>query len=295
MLSKAVLRAPSVRARRRVRLHSRRLVPLQTPARIALQTALLISVFSSLLFASPQESFENGLQLRDAGRYEEAESQFKRALEENPSNADYHFELANLYGIEHDVALKEKENERSWQYMESAARELEQAVMIRQDFLAAHFNLGVVYKRIEEYEKARAEFRKALQIDPNSVQALLQVGQTYEEQGFLDEAESIYQDAKEKFYPNDDAVYALENIRRRRYQAGMREHSSMNQSLGMMQQKLSNAYAEKNDPSLANAYGSSYGPSASGGSAVSSLGSMLMQQFMNSRSQRSSQTQSDWQ
>ena len=161
---------------------------------------------------SAREAFGQGLALKNEGRMTEAERYFKKALEEDPSNADYHFELANIFALERST-------------LPSAARELEQAVMIRPDFVAAHFNLGVVYKKWGKYEEARAEFKKAMALTPPDQPAtpyLMQIGSIYEEQGFYDDAETLYKEALEKDYGNRDIRNALETLNERRASAAQR-------------------------------------------------------------------------
>jgi tetratricopeptide (TPR) repeat protein len=257
-------------------------------------TALFLLLLTTLPNARAEQvpphqlAFQRGLELSREGRLDEAESQFKRALEENPSNADYHFELANVYAVQHDASLKSREPERAKNFMESAARELEQAVMIRPDFIPAHFNLGVVYKKLGKYEKARAEFKDVIRLNPQSIPAMLQIGEIYEEQGFIDEAESVYRDIRDRGLYNDDVALAVENLESRKNALGRREQNQQMRSLGMNQQKLASAYAERNNPALANQYGSPYGNSNSGSSPVSSLAPLMM----NSNSQRNSRD--DW-
>lgn len=195
--------------------------------------------------------------------------------------------------MQHDASLNSREPERAKQFMESAARELEQAVMIRQEFIPAHFNLGIVYKKLGKYEKARAEFKEVVRLDPQSVTAMLKIGEVYEEQGFTEEAAQIYQEIRERGLYNEDVALAQENLQSRLGALDRRQQNQFNRSLGMNQQKLASAYQERNDPSIANSYGSQYGPSSnSGGSAVSSLAPLLMNQFMGSRNQRN--TRDDW-
>lgn len=241
---------------------------------------VFLLLFSLPLFAeesAPQQAFQKGLELRNEGRYEEAESQFKRALEEEPSNADYHFELANLYAVEYDGALHEKENLRGRQFLESSARELEQALMIRQDFIPAEFNLGVVYKKLARYEDARCLFKQVLQSDPNSFQAMHQVAETYELQGFFDEAETVYEEARDRGMPPEEIQNALYELSQQRAASSRDHQSQLRQSLGMLQQGMNSG---------------SYGQPQSGGTpGLGSLAPLLMQQFMKSRggNQRSSQ------
>lgn len=166
-----------------------------------------------------REAFEQGLASKEAGQLGEAERYFKKALEAEPSNADYHFELANTFAQEHDSALSSRDPLKAKENLASAARELEQTVMIRPDFIAARFNLGVVYKKQRKYEEARNEFKKAMELTPPdqpTTPFLMQIASIYEDQGFYDDAEAIYKEALEKDYGNSGIRNALETLGERR-------------------------------------------------------------------------------
>jgi tetratricopeptide (TPR) repeat protein len=179
----------------------------------------------SILTHPGEDRFQRGVAALQEGDLDEAEEHFGEALLLEPMNPDYRFELGNLYAMRYQESYGMGDDLDAQNRLEAAARELEQAVMIKPDFLAAKFNLGVVYKNLGEYEKARQKFKEVLNQDPAQGPAMVQIGMTYEEQGFYDEAETIYKDLLERF-PNHPALQdALNGLAQRRYQARMREAS----------------------------------------------------------------------
>ena len=164
------------------------------------------------------DPFRKALAAMEQGAWDEAEEQFNEALLREPMNAEYHFELANLYGIRHDEALQAHDETGAQDKLEASMRELEQAVMTKPDFMAARFNLGVVYKNLGQYEKAREEFKEVLRQDPAQGPAKLQIGATYEEQGFYDEAETIYHDLLERYPGHPELQKSLQRLEERREQ-----------------------------------------------------------------------------
>src|SRR3989338_6391317 len=100
------------------------------------------------------QDFEQAMALKQQGHYSEAEAALKKALEQEPGNADYHFELANVYAMHYDGAGKKKKDAVSREFLDAAARELEQVIMVRPDHMAARFNLVFIFKRKGNYEEA---------------------------------------------------------------------------------------------------------------------------------------------
>ncbi len=204
-----------------------------------------IFFFFSLLFfsavasssaenAAAQQAYQQGVELKNENRFELAEIQLRKALELDPTQAKYHFELANVYALEYDGASR---NEDAGRLLQNAVRELKQAVMYRPDFLPAQFNLGIVYKRLGRYEDARATFKQVLMLDPkNQTAALMQIGATYEEQGFYDDAQSLYEEALEKNGSNPDIQEALENLEKHRSAATHHAQENMAQRFNMLGQ-----------------------------------------------------------
>jgi Tfp pilus assembly protein PilF len=155
------------------------------------------------------------------------------------------------------------------------AYELEQAAMLRSDFLAARFNLGVVYKRAGEYEKARQELQEVLKLNPNSADAWMQIGATYEEQGFFDDAQDAYKKARDLDYTNPDIQTVMADLEERK-QVYHEKESMRNAYSSQMLSAANNA----------NLFGQPAGNSYrnqqnnSSAQAIPYLTSMLAQQFM---------------
>lgn len=158
-----------------------------------------------------QAFYEEGLRFKNEGNLAEAERSFAKALELAPSNHESHFELANVYAERYD-RLGSSKKASSAELLLSAARELEQTVMLQPDFLAAHYNLGIVYKRLGRFEEAREEFKRVLELDPRSINAQMQIGSVYEEQGFFEEAKDAYRRAWEMDHGNPDIKDAMDHL-----------------------------------------------------------------------------------
>jgi len=222
-----------------------------------------------------------------AGDLAGADQILQKALGNDPTDPQLHFELANLYPLRHDETKKVSEKKRKRKkeargdirLLEQAARELEQAVMLQPNFIAAHYNLGVVYKRQGRYVEARNEFREVLKIDPSQISAHMQIGAVYEEQGFFDAAEDSYRKALESRY--DDSIHgAIEDLdiaRREAHERAQREAARRmtyfregfdftpgSRARGYMDERFDAAEAQ-----------------AGFAQAIPYLGTMLFDQFMN--------------
>ena len=164
-------------------------------------------------------AFQNALRLRDQGRLLEAERQLITALSLDPSNPSYHFELANVYALWHDSRERRNDTAGAMQKLEASRKELQQVLMSDPDYIPALYNLAVIAKCQENYERSREEFKKILGLSRASgdayaqINTLMQLGGTYEEQGFYHEALEAYQEARELDYHNLDILSAIENVK----------------------------------------------------------------------------------
>ena len=242
-----------------------------------------LSLFLPLIFlalpvslaadAKPNPVFEQALALKKEGRLGQAEAKLKEALQGDPSNPDVHFELANVLAMRYDD--RRAENPEVKKMLKSMARELEQAIMARSDFLAAHYNLGVVYKRQKEFEKAREEFREVLKLDPTSLPAEMQLGAAYEDQGFFEEAKKGYERAREMDLNNPNIAAALEDLKRHEELAKRENQPALPPSFTHFRDALANPNGQRYDGQQ----------EASGNfkQAIPYLGSLLLQEFMKRR------------
>jgi tetratricopeptide (TPR) repeat protein len=230
-------------------------------------------------------AYQEALRYKESGNFPEAETWLRKAVELSPGNADYHFELANLYAIRFDVLNEKSKEERGGSYLQLAAKELEQAIMIRSDAIPPRYNLGIVYKRQRLYEKARDSFREVLRRDPKQAAALMQIGSTYEEQGFFDEAKNYYEQAKELDGMNPNVQSALEELDQRKVQrSGDQQNRAYQDALANMKNLRQGPYTP--DSHASDYYRDRFGSAENSQNMAASLpylGSWLMNQFMKSK------------
>jgi tetratricopeptide (TPR) repeat protein len=231
--------------------------------------------------AAGDSIYREALLLQQTGRLHEAESKLRRAIALDPSNADYHFDLANVLALRYDALSETARRHTGWHLLGQAGRELEQAVMYRPDFLAARFNLGVVYKRLGFYEKAREVFREVLRKEPRQVNALLQIGATYEEQGFFEEAKTVYLEARELAYTDPGIQAAIEEMAARARQPPERVSDDI-----FSRQGFAGGFPYSEGSQAENFYRSTYSARAADQNiqqVLPYLGAWLYEQFMKVR------------
>lgn len=224
-----------------------------------------------------QALFHQALELKNNGRLLEAEKKMKDALELEPVNPDYHFELANVYAARFDALRQTRAQDKAKEMLDAACDQLSQTVMMKPDYLAAHYNLGVLYKWSRRFEEAREEFKKVLALDPNSVNAAMQIGEIYEEQGFFDEAGDWYRKAKQMNYGNPDIDAALEDLKEHESRAHQQMLSETRPGLIGSQMGTSAQQQILSQSGIGNP------PQQGIQQAIPYLGSMLMQEFMKRR------------
>lgn len=198
------------------------------PPAIRLRNLLWFATFLFLTLAFPlrlagskEEGahvyFFHGLKAKQEGNLLQAERLFRRAVEREPENRDFHFELGNLLLERGELA--------------GARLEYEEAAMISPDFLAAHFNLGLVYRELGLTAEARQELRKVLELDPANVKAQLQIGHLYQMEGFFEEAEDAFREARQMDYSSPEPQRALEDLQVAQIEARRRSQAETQRSL----------------------------------------------------------------
>jgi serine/threonine protein kinase/Flp pilus assembly protein TadD len=119
------------------------------------------------------------VKLRYDWDWPEAEREFKRAIELNPSNSSAHYWYANLLSVtgRFNEAIAESE----------AAKELDPFSPI------VVMNLGRAYYRARDYNRAAAYFKRLLEEDPNNSSASYVLGYVYLQQGLYGQAIEIFE------------------------------------------------------------------------------------------------------
>jgi Flp pilus assembly protein TadD len=108
--------------------------------------------------------FRLGLGYESLGKQEEAEAEYKKAvegykkyLEEHDADAEAHYALGQTYA-------------NLGQYSE-AIREYKGATKLKEDDPDMFYDLGVAYTKLAQYDAAAAAFSKSLEIDPDYYRA----------------------------------------------------------------------------------------------------------------------------
>jgi len=142
--------------------------------RLCLQILALDVRHSDALYILGMSSFKGG-------RFEVAERMMRRALEVNPQQPFYHFNLSN-------VLRAQNRNEES-------LASLERALELKPDMFEGLFNLGNLRMSEKKYEEAIALYKRALAIKPDYVDALCNLGGAFRQSMRLDEAVEVFQKA----------------------------------------------------------------------------------------------------
>jgi predicted TPR repeat methyltransferase len=110
----------------------------------------------------PQDWVQVALEHHRAGRFTDAESAYRKALDSNPDDP----EAPHWLGVLMHQAKRSQE----------AIRFLERAVQLRPDDAAYRHNLGHAYLARRQHANAIAAFQKAVEIDPSRPEAWMALG-----------------------------------------------------------------------------------------------------------------------
>jgi tetratricopeptide (TPR) repeat protein len=133
----------------------------------------------------PSIKARQALLLGENGQTDEAVKILRTQLTSTEADRDVYLDIAQVY-----------ERSRRYKEAEEAARAAEAQPGVPRDNETVWFLLGAIYERQKLYDRAEAEFRKALSIDPNNAPVLNYYGYMLGDLGQrLDEAESFLQRA----------------------------------------------------------------------------------------------------
>jgi tetratricopeptide (TPR) repeat protein len=126
-----------------------------------------VAAFQDAVKADPdlaEARFRLGLGYEALGKREEAEEEFKKAVEsykkylaEHDDDAEAHYDLGQTY-----AALG--------QYSD-AVREYREATKLKDDDADIYYDLGVAHTKLAQYDAAASAFSKSLEIDPDNYRA----------------------------------------------------------------------------------------------------------------------------
>jgi tetratricopeptide (TPR) repeat protein/peroxiredoxin len=135
----------------------------------------------------------------ERGYPDQSESFFELARQDDPSAAEPYYGLGSIY-------LQQQKNAQ-------ARESFERAVALQANYPGtwprAWNNLGIVVARQGHTEEAIQNFQRALQIDPDFVIALVNLGNAYHQQKRWDDAKRVLERALELSPDDADANYGL--------------------------------------------------------------------------------------
>ncbi|MBK9108769.1 MAG: tetratricopeptide repeat protein [Saprospiraceae bacterium] len=106
-----------------------------------------------------------GFSLAQAGRFEEAEAAYQKALELDSTNSTIMNNLASLYRL-----LKRQKDAEKW---------LLKSMEFDSTAIFTSHNLGTYYLEMNEIQKAEHYFKKTLALDSNYISSLIALGEIY--------------------------------------------------------------------------------------------------------------------
>jgi predicted O-linked N-acetylglucosamine transferase (SPINDLY family) len=148
------------------------------------------------------QSITRALELHRAGRAAEAETIYRRILEERPDQPD----ALHFLGV---LAAQAGDLER-------AIALLHRAVSVNPAVAEFHGNLGLAYCAVGQWDAALASFRRAIAVRPGFAQAHSHLGDTLDQLGRVDEAIDAYRRALECAPDYVEAHNGLGNALRQR-------------------------------------------------------------------------------
>ncbi len=156
------------------------------------------TLFSDASIKSPDADmprYNLGLYLQNAGKWDGAIEQYRKALDLNPEYADARLNLG--------VALFRKGQ------VDEAIEQYQAALRLHPQYADAHIDLGVALFRKGRVDQAIEQYQTALKLNPDSVDALVNLGAALAEKGDIDKAIEQYQAALKL---NPDSVDAHVNL-----------------------------------------------------------------------------------
>jgi len=131
--------------------------------------------------------------LAAANQQQEAIMTYQQLISRLPPLHTPHYNLGLSYVAlaeqkEAAKATKEAEDARA-----AAIKAFEEAVKIKSDYWEAHYNMGLVYSKTEQYPKAVEAFKKTLSLNPDYAPAHYNLGLVY---FFLDDRKALAEEHK---------------------------------------------------------------------------------------------------
>lgn len=181
---------------------------------IGLLVLMLCSLTTGICYGeTPKNYLDKGIYSGVGGDFERAQQQFRKALEADP----FYMSARLCLKLSEDVLKQRIEVETALclfkgvyhanrGMFDEAIAEYKRALEINPNYAGARNCLGEAYRNKGMLDEAIAEYKKALKINPNCADVRNCLGETYRDKGMLDEAIAECKKAIE-IDPNDADVH----------------------------------------------------------------------------------------
>jgi len=124
--------------------------------------------------------------VKDADK--QAVRSYEKALELAPTNPRIYTQLGRVYISRADIATRAKNSELKKQHLNEAEKYLKDALNLKPNYIAARFQLAMVYWRENNMDKAKREFQNTVAINPKHADARYFLGLIHDQQGNKEKA-----------------------------------------------------------------------------------------------------------
>ncbi len=148
--------------------------------------------------SDPRPRFVLGVLYMDQGRLEEASHQYAQILNQDPKNLGALSQLADLYVVQENVP--------------EGLAVYERLLREKPDSSVAHFNVGVLYAKAQDWDHAIGHLAKAVELDDNFLEARLGLAVSLDLAGHLEESKEQFLTALNQEPVNIQLIHYLAQI-----------------------------------------------------------------------------------
>lgn len=146
---------------------------------------------------------EKGGCLVVSGRFEEAKKEFLNAIKKAPNFAEAYNNLSKIYSLQGDFDKAEEcgakaheldadTHDLNWLLAREGKRMTDK--LMKNPIPALFYKRGILFDKQGAHEKARDDFKKAIELDPGLKDAYKQLGDVYLKLGEVEKAVEVYDD-----------------------------------------------------------------------------------------------------
>ena len=142
--------------------------------------------------------FNLGVSLFELNKYDEALMSFNKVLESLPNSVHAITRKADVYLIKNEL--------------EKASKLYDQAIKTNNKFPNAYIGMGKLLQRLKKHDDALSHFKKAIELNPNSIEALINAGVSFQKIDNNEAAAAAFNDVLKIDTENSQAKFLLATV-----------------------------------------------------------------------------------